>query len=123
MPAFTTSPTMDNILQQVQTYQLSHLAYLQNLNCFISTANTRFKDFDKLQANLGSTVTFDLPPRFVTAQSLVATFQPAVQRVMNLTANNAENVSYVFSAEQFIFNVRDYMEKFGKQATVELGAS
>lgn len=116
------SPTADNILQQVQTYQMSNLAYLQNLNCFIATANTRFKDFDKIEANLGSTVTFDLPPRFVTANSLVATFQPAVQRVQSLSVNNAYNTSYVFSAEQFIFNVRDYMEKFGKAATVELGA-
>ncbi len=116
------SPTADNILQQVQTYQMSNLAYLQNLNCFISTANTRFKDFDKIEANLGSTVTFDLPPRFVTANSLVATFQPAAQRVQSLSVNNAYNTSYVFSAEQFIFNVRDYMEKFGKAATVELGA-
>ena len=116
------SPTADNILQQVQTYQMSNLAYLQNLNCFISTSNTRFKDFDKIEANLGSTVTFDLPPRFVTANSLVAVFQPAAQRVQSLSVNNAYNTSYVFSAEQFIFNVRDYMEKFGKAATVELGA-
>ena len=57
------SPTADNILQQVQTYQMSNLAYLQNLNAFIATSNTRFKDFDKIEANLGSTVTFDLPPR------------------------------------------------------------
>lgn len=116
------SPTADNILQQVQTYQESNLAYLQNLNCFIATANTKFKDFDKIEANLGSTVTFDLPPRFVTANSLVATFQRAVQRVQSLSVDNAYNTSYVFSAEQFIFNVRDYMEKFGKAATVELGA-
>ena len=116
------SPTADNILQQVQTYQMSNLAYLQNLNCFIATANTRFKDFDKIEANLGSTVTFDLPPRFVTANSLVATFQPAAQRVQSLSVNNAYNTSYVFSAEQFIFNVKDYMEKFGKAATIELGA-
>lgn len=116
------SPTADNILQQVQTYQNSNLAYLQNLNSIIATANTRFKDFDKIEANLGSTVTFDLPPRFVTANSLVAVFQPAAQRVQSLSVDNAYNTSYVFSAEQFIFNVRDYMEKFGKAATVELGA-
>lgn len=116
------SPTADNILQQVRTYQESNLAYLQNLNCFISTANTRFKDFENFAGNLGSTVTFDLPPRFVTANSLVATFQPAAQRVHSLTVNNAYNTSYVFSAEQFIFNVKDYMDKFGKAATVELSA-
>jgi hypothetical protein len=112
----------NNILQQVQTYQMSNLAYLQNLNVFVNTANTKFKDFEKLTANLGDTVTFDLPPRFVTAASLVATFQSADQRVENLTVDSAANVSYAFTAQQFIFNVEDYMEKFGKSATMELSA-
>jgi hypothetical protein len=115
-------PTSDNILQQVITYQESGLVYLQNLNCFIGTANTKFKDFDKIEANLGSTVSFDLPPRFVTTNSLVATFQPAAQRVHNLVCDQSANTSYAFSAEQFTFNVRDYMEKFGKSAIEELGA-
>lgn len=109
-----------NILQQVQTYQASNLAYLLNLFAFIGTSNTRFKDFENLEANLGSTVTFDLPPRFTTAQSLVATFQGAQQRVQNLTVANAVNTAYAFSDQQFIFNVRDYMEKFGKSATLEI---
>ena len=41
-----------NILQQVQTYQESSLAYLVNLNCFVTTANTKFKDFENKIANL-----------------------------------------------------------------------
>jgi len=112
----------NNILQQVQTYQLSNLAYLQNLNCFVSTANTKFKNFEKLTANLGDTVTFDLPPRFITAASLVATFQSANQRVENLTVDKAINVSYTFTAQQFIFNVEDYMKEFGKSAVMEMSA-
>lgn len=112
----------NNILQQVQTYQLSNLAYLQNLNCFVATANTKFKDFEKLTANLGDTVTFDLPPRFTTANSLVATFQSADQRVETLTVDQSINVSYAFTAQQFIFNVEDYMDKFGKSATMEMSA-
>lgn len=112
----------NNILQQVQTYQLSNLAYLQNLNCFVSTANTKFKNFEKLTANLGDTVTFDLPPRFITAASLVATFQSANQRVENLTVDKAINVSYAFTAQQFIFNVEDYMKEFGKSAVMEMSA-
>jgi hypothetical protein len=112
----------NNILQQVQTYQLSNLAYLQNLNCFVATANTRFKNFEKMTANLGDTVTFDLPPRFTVAQSLVATFQSADQRVETLTVDQAINVSYAFTAQQFIFNVEDYMEKFGKSAVMEMSA-
>lgn len=43
----------NNILQQVQTYQKSGLAYLQNLNCFVKTANTKFKNFQDMEANLG----------------------------------------------------------------------
>ncbi len=112
----------NNILQQVQTYQLSNLAYLQNLNCFVATANTKFKNFEKLTANLGDTVTFDLPPRFITAASLVATFQSANQRVENLTVDKAINVSYAFTAQQFIFNVEDYMKEFGKAAVMEMSA-
>jgi hypothetical protein len=112
----------NNILQQVQTYQMSNLAYLQNLNCFVATANTKFKNFEKLTANLGDTVTFDLPPRFTTAASLVATFQSADQRVENLTVDKAINVSYAFTAQQFIFNVEDYMEQFGKAAVMEMSA-
>lgn len=112
----------NNILQQVQTYQNSNLAYLQNLNCFVATANTKFKDFEKETANLGDTVNFDLPPRFVTAQSLVATFQSADQRVETLTVDKAVNVSYAFTAQQFIFNVEDYMDKFGRAAVAEMSA-
>ena len=111
-----------NLLQTVQTYQMSGLAYLQNLNCFIGTANTKFKDFEKLAANLGDTVTFDLPPRFTTTASLVANFQPADQRVQNLVVNQQVSVSYAFTAQQFIFNVEDYMIKFGKSAAEELSA-
>ena len=44
----------NNNLEQVVTYQASNLAYLLNLNCFVSTANTQFKNFEKVEANLGA---------------------------------------------------------------------
>lgn len=114
----------NNILQQVQTYQRSSLGLLLNLCCFVSTANTRFKDFDKIQANLGSTVTFDLPPRFTTAAGLVASFEPAVQRVLQLVCDQAANTSFAVTAQQRIFNLEkgeeDYMRVFGKSAIAEL---
>jgi hypothetical protein len=112
----------DNVLQQVQTYQDGHLALLQNGYCLIDTSNTLFKDFDKLEGNLGSTVTFDQPPRFSTTNTLVASFQPSVQLVETLTVNQALTTSYAFSTQQFIFNVRDYMKKFGNSAVAEIGA-
>ena len=114
----------NNILQQVQTYQRSGLALLQNLCCHIATANTKFKDFDKIQANLGSTVTFDLPPRATTVAGLVASFQPAVQRVQQLVCDQANNSSFAVTSQQRIFNLEkgeeDYMRVFGKSFIAEL---
>lgn len=113
-----------NILQQVQTYQRSSLGLLLNLCCHISTANTRFKDFDKIQANLGSSVSFDLPPRFTTVAGLVASWQPAVQRVHNLTVDQSNNSSFSATSTQRIFNLEkgeeDYMRVFGRSAIAEL---
>jgi hypothetical protein len=112
-----------NVLQQVITYNESALALLLNSFCFINTSNKRFERFnDDVPKNLGDTVSFDLPPRFTTNNSLVVSFQGANQRVQNLQVNNAVSTAYEFTAQQFIFNVRDYIEKFGKSAISEIGS-
>jgi hypothetical protein len=112
-----------NILQQVATYNESGLALLQNLYCFLSTSNKKFQRFnDDIPKNLGDVVNFDLPPRFNTTNSLVVTFQSAVQRVQPLVVNQQASTAYEFTAQQFIFNVRDYMEVFGRSAIAELGS-
>jgi hypothetical protein len=111
-----------NILQQVITYNESNLALLLNTFAFLSTSNMKFKGFnDDIPKNLGDTVSFDLPPRFTTTNSLVVSFQSAVQRVQQLTVNQQASTAYEFTAQQFIFNVRDYMNVFGKSAVAELG--
>ena len=117
----------NNILIQVQTYQKAHLGYLDNLNCFVGElTNKKFKNFPGIQYNLGSSVTFDLPPLFTYTNGLVATFQPAAQRLVTLTCDQASNVSYAFTAQNKIFNVDkdvdNYMEEFGMSATETLGA-
>ncbi len=117
------SPDTTNILQQVATYQSSDLAYLINLNCFVTTANTKFLNFEDKIGNLGDTVTFDRTPRYVTANSLVITTQASVQRVQTLTVNNAQNVAYNFTAQQILFNVEEYWDKFAKSAVEELAAN
>jgi len=111
-----------NILQAVQTYNESNLALLLNSYAFISTANKKFKDFDRIPKNLGDTVLFDSPPQMTTNASLVASFQAAVQRTHTLTVDQQVSTAYEFTAQQFIFNVRDYMQVFGKSATAEIGA-
>lgn len=110
-----------NILQQVQTYQLSQLAFMGNYGCFIHTSNKKFKDFNKLTANLGDTVTFELPPRFVSQQGLVVNYQPTQQRVQTLTVSQGYNTSYSYTSQQMIFNVEDYLKRVGKGAVMELG--
>lgn len=113
-----------NILQQVQTYNMSNLAFLENYACFLSNANTKFKNFNTdFPANLGDTITFDLPPQYVTANGLVVPLQPSTQRVLSLVCDQAKNIGYAFTDQQFIFNVREYMQRFGKAAIVQLGTT
>lgn len=112
----------NNILQQVATYQMSSLAALVNQMCFVSTANTKFKNFQNLTANLGSTVNFDKQPRMYANDGLVAQFGGVEQRIQSLTINNAKSVSFDFTAQEFLFNVKDYMDVFGKAAVAELAS-
>lgn len=116
-------PLPNNIVQNVQTYNKADLAYLQNINCFISTANTKYNDFQRANpANLGDTITFDKPPRFVANDGLVVQFQGVQQRVQSLTVDRAKNVGINISAQQLIFNLDEYMDRFGRAAVEELGA-
>lgn len=115
----------NNIFQAVQRYIKSELAYLENLNCFVATANTKFKNFQSFEGNLGDTVLFDLPPRFRSAGSLVVTPQASVQRVQSLSVDQSENVATDYTAQQWLFNLEpmEYMEVFGKSAVKELSTS
>ncbi len=116
------STTPVNILQTVQTYQKAELAWLLNSFCGISSTNKKFKDFNDLTANLGDTVTFDTTPRYISYVGLVITEQPSVQRVQSLICGQAANVAAAYTDQQFIFNVRDYMDRFGMSAMKELGS-
>lgn len=112
----------NNILQNVQTYQKAELAWLLNSFVGIKMANKKFKNFNEMTANLGDTVTFDLPPRFIGYNGLVITQQQSAQRVQPLVCSQAQNISAGYTDQQFIFNVRDYMERFGQSAMLELGS-
>jgi hypothetical protein len=113
---------MVNILAQVQTYQMANMAFLLNSFAFINNANKKFMNFQNLTANLGSTVTFELPPRFTTRNSLVAQFQDAVQQVESLTVDKEISTAYAFTNQEILFNVEDYMSRFGEGATKEIGS-
>jgi hypothetical protein len=114
--------TPNNILQNVQTYQMAELAWMLNSFVAINKSNKKFQNFDNLTANLGDTVTFDLAPRATTANGLIITQQSAVQRVQSLICSQAVNSTYAFTSQQYIFNAEVYMERFGKSRTTELGS-
>ncbi len=111
-----------NILQTVQTYQKAELAWLLNEFVAINKTNKKFRNFNDLVANLGDTVTFDTTPRYISYAGLVITEQPSVQRVQSLVCSQAANVAAAYTDQQFIFNVREYMERFGMSAMKELGS-
>jgi len=112
----------NSILQQVVTYNDAKLAYLQNLNCFISTLNTKFQNFNDIVKNLGDTVNIELPFRAIANNGLVANFQGTQERFAPIVCDQAANVAHAFTTQDFIFNVREYMEKIGKSRVEELSA-
>lgn len=114
-----------NEFEAIATFQKSNIAYLLNHYCFLNNANKKFKDFNKLTANLGDTVTFDLPPRYSSDDSLVVTFQNSKQRKQSLTVGNAKNVGMSVTAQEDIFNMEpmDYMKSFGVSAMKQLGTT
>lgn len=109
-------------LVNVQTYQKAELAFLLNSFCAIRMTNKKFQNFQNMTANLGDTVTFDLPPRYIGYNGLVITQQPSNQRTQSLVCSQAENISAGYTDQQFLFNVRDYMDRFGEAAMKELGS-
>lgn len=113
----------NNILQNVQTYNKADLAYLLNSFAFIATSNKKYKNFQQANpANLGDTITFDKPSRFVASDGLVVSFEGVEQRVQTLVCNKSKNIAIALTAQQMIFNVADYMTRFGMSAIKELGS-
>ena len=114
--------TPNNTLQTVQRYMKAELAWMLNSFYAIRETNKKFKDFEKEVGNLGDSVTFDTSPRYITYAGLIITQQPSVQRVQTLTCSQAFNVSSGYTDQQFLFNVEDYMDRFGRGASIELGS-
>jgi hypothetical protein len=114
--------TPENILRQVQTYQKAELAYLQNLYCFITLANKKFKNFQDEIAQLGQTVTIQLPFRSHTTNSLNVTFEGIEMRYQPLVCDQPISSAQAFTNEDFIFTVEDYMKEIGMSAVSELGS-
>jgi hypothetical protein len=115
-----------NTLQAVQIYADSGLGCLQNQGPFLEIANTKFDNFQNMGGQLGTTVTFDLPVRFVDQGTLsVVTFEDVSQRKQSLTVGSQYSIPYAFTAEELVFNIdnNDYRDKLVNSSINELGTS
>lgn len=114
----------NNLLQQVETFQMEASAFLQNNAPLASLADAKFEEFQEKEAQLGDTISWDLAPHSITSQGLVANFMASSQRKMTLTCDQAENAGRAFTAQQVVFfKVEDYMKKYGKADTLEIATA
>lgn len=113
----------NNSLQNVELFVKADLAWMLNEFVFIGASNKKFKNFNQDKGNLGDKITFDLAPRYLSYNGLVVTQQPSAQRPMELVCSQAENVTSAYSDQQFIFNVEEYIDRFGMAGAKELGSS
>ena len=113
----------NNILINVKTYQTNELAYLLNMFVGISISNKTFKDFQNKTANLGDTITFELPTPAVTQGGLVVNaFQQTQLLLQNLVCSQASNSNSAYNDQQFLFNVDKYMKDIGESRILALGS-
>ncbi len=115
--------TPNNTLQNVQTYQKAELGWLQNSFYALDATNKKFQNFQDEIAQLGTAVTFDAQPRYLAKAGLVIDQQPSVQRLYTLAVTQAYNISAGYTDQQFLYNVEDYMDRFGKSAVEEIGSN
>jgi P22 coat protein - gene protein 5 len=113
----------NNLLVNVPTYQKSDLGPLYICNPLIYTANKKFDNFQTFIGQKGSTVNFDKPLQLVGTPSLVAQFEAVIQRLQSLSVNQEFSVAISGSAQQFIFNLNDYMDRIGLSAVRRIGAA
>jgi hypothetical protein len=113
----------DNMLQTVTTYQNATIAWLLNQNVAMDLANRKFMDFQNRTGNLGDAISWNIGSQAITQNSLVITPSPVILEKATVITANAISSAYAFDEKEFIYNVSDYMEFFGKERAMEIGAN
>jgi hypothetical protein len=117
-----TLPT--NLVQNVATYNKAELGALQNTYVMIANANKQFMDFEKIQANLGTTVNMRLKSYFQATKGISTTLQGINQTIHALTVDDAYSLNTAVDDVQRVFNLPPelYMEEYGETAVQTVGA-
>lgn len=118
--------TVENILQNVQTYTKADLGYLVFASIVLNPESriltTALKNFNQtVPNNLGDTITFRRRYQYRTQNSLVVQNQAIEQLVQSLSVTNVSATDTSFSAQNYIFNLEDYMDEIGKPRMINMG--
>ena len=119
-----------NELQDVVTYNTrASLAYLENSHVLINKTNKEYQDsYTKNSYNLGDTISWELPARFINTAGLTANFQATEQRVQTMSVTQAMNNSQAYTAQDLILNINaqkdpdGYYRRYGDSAGLEMGS-
>ena len=113
-----------NTFVNVPTYQKGMLGSLRTINPWLSTLNTRYKNFTSgVVNNLGPSVLIELPPLVNTQQgTLIANYDTAQQRFITLTINETDIGALAFTSQQIVENdAMTYMRTWGESFVQRIG--
>jgi hypothetical protein len=116
----------DNVVQNVETYQLTQIAWLLLEYALIRNSNRHFDDLIEFGGQLGSTVSFNREPQNIfTRGTIKPTMQPITQKKLELKVDQQGNSSFSIPPIQDYFNIEptDWMNKVQTSALKEIGTS
>lgn len=113
------SSVVQNLFVTVATFQPYACRYLNNAYPMIHDSNKEFNNMNNLPAQLGQTVQFEKQFLVKSQRSLVAEWEPTVQRFITLTVDKPAMVPLQYTAEQLMFyDAEGFMKKRGGIASM-----
>lgn len=116
----------DNVVQNVQTYQLTQIAWLLLENFLIKNSNRHFDNLPSFKGQLGSTVTFNREPQAIfTNGTIVPQLQPIIQNKLSLSIDQQGNSSFDLPPLDQYFNIdpTNWMPNVETSALKEMGTA
>ncbi len=113
------SAVLQNMFVTVATFQPYACRYLNNATPMIHDSNKKFTNMQDFAAQLGATVQFEKQFLTKVQRTLVANWEPTVQRYIQLTIDQPFMVPLQYSAEQLMFyDAEGFMKRRGGMAAM-----